>query len=276
MVKFQNQAAALLIAGYLKQKGISNSLSFVDGKYLLTIDNQHDHENARHIVEHFIHNPNDPKYQASAWQQEAVVTLEKSKPTFTKAKLIQAVKTSPVVFSILFLCVSIYIATLAGGSAWVSQNLMIRRFPMLFQSSQWWRVISPAFIHFSELHIIFNLLWWWTLGRQLEGKFGSALLIGFVLVTAAFSNIAQLIVSGPSFGGLSGVVFAQLGFVWWLGWLKPSLGLQLDKPIVGFMLVCLIIGYADILWFSTANTAHTAGLVAGCGLAWLVSKYSKA
>ncbi|MCS5583092.1 MAG: rhomboid family intramembrane serine protease, partial [Pseudomonadales bacterium] len=33
------------------------------------------------------------------------------------------------------------------------------------EQGQWWRFITPMFIHFSWLHIVFNLLWVWEFGR---------------------------------------------------------------------------------------------------------------
>jgi GlpG protein len=144
---------------------------------------------------------------------------------------------------------------------------------MLLETGQWWRVLGPALLHFSVLHIAFNLLWWWTLGKQIEKTFGFSSLLMLFIFSAAASNVAQLLVSGSNFGGLSGVVYALVGCVWWLGWLKPSWGLSLPKPIIGFLLVWLVVGYLDFLPVHMANTAHTVGLICGCLFAWfLVAK----
>jgi GlpG protein len=144
----------------------------------------------------------------------------------------------------------------------------------LSENGEWWRLIGPAFIHYSLLHIVFNLLWWWSLGQQIEARFGRLGLIGLLVFSAALSNLGQLLVSGPNFGGLSGVVYALVGSVWWFGWLKPKWGLGLPKPIIGFMLVWLLIGYMDVLPVNMANTAHSLGLVSGCIFAWLLSTFS--
>lgn len=150
-------------------------------------------------------------------------------------------------------------------------------FSVLAQNHEWWRLLGPAFIHFSALHIIFNLLWWGMLGAKIERTLGISMLLIVFLVSATISNAAQALFSDPVqgnlflFGGLSGVVYAVMGFVWWLGWLRPSWGLSLPNSIVGFMLVWLVIGYADILWVSMANAAHTAGLISGCLLAAILS-----
>ena len=111
------------------------------------------------------------------------------------------------------------------------------------------------------------------IGAQIEKKLGFSTIQMVFTLSAVASNVAQLLVSGPAFGGLSGVVYAVMGFVWWLGWLKPSWGLSLPTSIIGFMLIWLVLGYADILWVSMANTAHTVGLVSGCLLASLLSVF---
>ncbi|MEL7442340.1 MAG: rhomboid family intramembrane serine protease, partial [Pseudomonadota bacterium] len=115
------------------------------------------------------------------------------------------------------------------------------------------------------------------LGAKIERTLGMSMLLIVFLVSATISNAAQALFSDPVqgnlflFGGLSGVVYAVMGFVWWLGWLRPSWGLSLPNSIVGFMLVWLVLGYADILWVNMANAAHTAGLISGCLLAGALS-----
>jgi len=37
------------------------------------------------------------------------------------------------------------------------------------------------------------------------------------------------------------------------------------------MLVWLLLGFADVLWVNMANAAHTAGLMSGCVMAWLLT-----
>lgn len=142
------------------------------------------------------------------------------------------------------------------------------------QDGQLWRLITPVFLHFGLLHITFNALWCWELGRRIEQTLGSLNLLGLFLVIAAVSNSAQQAVSGPVlFGGLSGVVYGWLGFAWtagrinpqWRG-LTPSTGIMLF--MVGWLLIC-IVGVVDVLGFSVANAAHVGGLLSGVVLGGL-------
>ncbi|MFT5298270.1 MAG: GlpG protein, partial [Colwellia sp.] len=129
------------------------------------------------------------------------------------------------------------------------------------------RLLGPALFHFSWLHIVFNTMWWWQLGGSVERILGKGALINLFLITALFSNLGQFIVTGPNFGGLSGVVYGLVGYVWWYGWLAPEKGLMISKPIIGFLLFWLVLGYVDVLPVNMANTAHLLGLVSGCLLA---------
>jgi len=125
------------------------------------------------------------------------------------------------------------------------------------------------------MHIVFNTMWWWQIGGQIERVLGKGALLNLFFISAVISNLGQFLVSGPNFGGLSGVVYALFGYIWWYDWLAPEKGLNISKPIVGFLLFFMLLGFADILPVTMANTAHLLGLVSGCGLAWFKIKVAK-
>ena len=102
--------------------------------------------------------------------------------------------------------------------------------------NQYWRLITPIFLHFGMLHFVFNSLWLSMLGSRIEQSMGSLHLIIVVLVSGLVSNIAQYSWSGTvNFGGMSGVVYALLGYIWIKNTLVPQRLLSLPKGIVGFM-----------------------------------------
>lgn len=134
--------------------------------------------------------------------------------------------------------------------------------------NDWWRFITPTLLHFSWMHLVFNCLWIWEFGRRIEASLGSMNLLGLYLASAVFSNSVQYFISGPSiFGGMSGVVYAFMGFIWTGNALRPHWIEPLPPAIMGFMLIWLLVGLVGALEIlgagAIANGAHLGGLVIG-------------
>ena len=277
LIAFNQQSPAHLLANYLTSQHIQANVVQHDKEFVVVLDNSEHIDRAKIIAEDFLANPTHPKYQQAAWDNGKNVQLAPSSGGFSMGNIIADAVKAPFTSVVFILCVAVYLLSLFGLFAPIAKHLLMQPFSVLSESHEWWRLLGPAFIHFSALHIIFNLLWWGMLGAKIERNLGMSMLLIVFLVSAAISNAAQALFSEPVqanlylFGGLSGVVYAVMGFVWWLGWLRPSWGLSLPNSIVGFMLVWLVIGYADILWVNMANAAHTAGLISGCLLAAALS-----
>ncbi len=130
-----------------------------------------------------------------------------------------------------------------------------------------WRLFTPVLLHFTVMHILFNMLWLQDLGSMIEGRQGTGHLLVLVVVLAVLSNFAQYLVSGPRFGGMSGVVYGLLGYIWIRGKFDPGSGLFLDPTTVVMMLVWFVLCFTPLLGIGPiANAAHAAGLV--LGMAW--------
>ena len=128
-----------------------------------------------------------------------------------------------------------------------------------------WRLVTPMFIHFSIIHILFNMLWLKDLGSLIESRQSSWLLAVMVLAIAAVSDLAQYFYSGPIFGGMSGVVYGLFGYVWIRGKLDPGSGLVMDRRNATMMLIWLAFCFTGLVG-PIANGAHVAGLLVG--VAW--------
>lgn len=184
----------------------------------------------------------------------------------------------PVTLSLILLSVLATFAINFGANAdWLERlsfapfdirgsEIYYADFAELLSSGEYWRLVTPIFLHFSALHILFNLLWIWVIGRRIEQLQGAMTLVGLTLFSGVASNFAQYVVSGPLFGGMSGVVFAVLGYSW--VWDRLHRPIFFTPPaLMGFMLFWLALGYSGALEFmglgAIANTAHLIGLVAG-------------
>lgn len=140
---------------------------------------------------------------------------------------------------------------------------------MTFQQGEYWRFISPIFIHFGLAHLTFNMLSLFIFGSRLEPRQGGWHLLGIVLFTGLLSNFGQYFWGGEDsiFGGFSGVVYGLMGYC--MVREKIDVRWQLDLPPVfyGFMLLWLAIGFTGVLgavgFGNMANAAHLGGLLAG-------------
>ena len=87
---------------------------------------------------------------------------------FSMGNIITDAVKAPFTSVVFILCVAVYLLSLFGLFAPIAQHLLMQPFYILSQNHEWWRLLGPAFIHFSALHIIFNLLWWGMLGAKIE------------------------------------------------------------------------------------------------------------
>ena len=136
------------------------------------------------------------------------------------------------------------------------------------REGQYWRILTPIFLHFGAIHIIFNALWLWFLGTRIETVFGSIALTVLVVVTGVASNTAQALVSFPiPFGGMSGVVYALFSYVWLVGLVTKESAFKLPPALFPIMVLFMLISWLGVFDMiaggEVADTAHTVGFVSG-------------
>ncbi|MDK2970587.1 MAG: rhomboid protease GlpG [Candidatus Sumerlaeota bacterium] len=139
------------------------------------------------------------------------------------------------------------------------------------RGGQVWRLVTPIFLHFGILHLAFNMLWLKDLGSQIENREGSLFFVLAVLALAIPSNLVQYAFTGPNFGGMSGVVYGLLGYIWARKRRNPASEYNLDQTTVIMMAVWFALCWTGILG-PIANWAHTVGLAAGVALGFLVPR----
>jgi GlpG protein len=267
-----NARVAQAFIDYMASRHISIQMSPEgEGRVALwLIDAQHQVETEAEL-NRFLSEPNHKRYQSASWD---VAETRKSQFHYHTPSFLSMIKAKagPVTLSIMLLCVVIFALQQLGFN---QQLFQILHFPAL-DGQQWqlWRWLSHAVLHFSVMHIAFNILWWWQLGGDIEKKLGGLKLLQIFALSSALSGAGQYWVEGANFGGLSGVVYALVGYLWVVSTKAPQLGLTIPRQIVGFMLIWLVLGYMQP-FMAIANTAHLAGLIAGVGIGWIDSMKSK-
>ena len=239
------------------------------GNFALWLKHAEHQLEAEAELKHFLADPSDRKYQAASWEMAESRTRKFSYHSPGMMALLQA-KAGPFTLGVMGICIAIFALSQIGFERPVFNWL---HFPAM-AGEQWqlWRWVSHALLHFSVVHIAFNLLWWWQLGGDIERRLGSLKLVWIFLLSASLSGAGQYWVENAYFGGMSGVVYALMGYLWLLGYRAPEKGLSIPKPIVIFMLVWLVLGYVQP-YMAIANTAHLLGLLSGIALGWKDSRH---
>ncbi|KHS77569.1 rhomboid family intramembrane serine protease GlpG [Pectobacterium brasiliense] len=214
-------------------------------------------------LEIFLRDPTNPRYLAASWQTGSMDTGIQ----YQRYSYLQTLKkkAGPLTLSLMVVTIAVFILMQISGY----ESVMVwLAFPAEGQQIEVWRWFSHVLLHFSLLHILFNLMWWWYLGGPVEKVLGTGKLLVITLVSALVSGWAQSWFSGTHFGGLSGVVYALMGYVWLRGEREPDGYLSMPRSLMAFALLWLVAGYFDILGMSIANAAHVAGLVVGLLMAF--------
>ncbi len=133
---------------------------------------------------------------------------------------------------------------------------------------QYWRLVTPIFLHFGLMHVAFNMALLWFLGQRIELLQGSRVMLGISLMIGLGSNVMQAATEQAIFGGMSGVVYGLLGYSWVWSLMRPEKNLQIPNAILYFSVAMMIMGFVGVIGIlgvgKVANVAHLGGLIMGC------------
>lgn len=144
-------------------------------------------------------------------------------------------------------------------------------------NNEWWRLITPTFLHFSMTHLVFNCLWIYILGQRIEKLDGLSVFLFIFILTGILSNAGQFFWTQQYlFGGLSGSVYGLLGYCFIIELDGRHGRYGLPEALYLFMFIWLLVGFTGVLSFfgfgNVANTAHLIGMIVGF-IIGLITKY---
>jgi rhomboid protease GluP len=197
--------------------------------------------------------------------------------TETDLEFLQSVWSRRPLFTYVFFGINIVVfalMTFAGGTT--NETTLIAfgaKANWLIDQGQYWRFLTPVFIHIGILHLFFNSYALWIVGPQVEKLYGNARFVLLFLVTGA-AGVAGSYWHRPEglSAGASGAIFGLFGVLLIFGVRYRHVVPQAFKRAVGtgvlpVILINLVIGFSIPM---IDNSAHIAGLLAGMALAAIV------
>jgi rhomboid protease GluP len=136
-----------------------------------------------------------------------------------------------------------------------------------------WRYLSAMFVHFSLMHVGFNTLALYQLGRSLEEGVGWARFVAVFILTGVAGFLASELwyVMIPPTGGISGGIFGLLGAA--VGWRYAQRDPEWKRLAITGVAYAVAMGLLPGV--SVNHAAHVGGLITGAGLGWLMYRLGR-
>lgn len=235
------------------------------------------------MLEKFRANPNSPEFAAKAAGAEQLRAEEEKSESQWRRRVHNRHRVFPgmrsygaggLTYALIVGCVIVAVFSKMGRDReflehlWIALPGSVGFLPQVMHGEVW-RLISPIFIHYGPMHIIFNMMWLFSLGSMIESVHGSNRFAFMVLIFALGSNLAEYALgSSIAFGGMSGVNYGLIGYVWIRGKFDPGSGLHLDKQSVIMAIAWFFLCFSG--WVGPiANYAHAGGLILGMAWGWI-------
>ena len=217
----------------------------------------------------------------------------------------RAVLGRPYIFTIVFLIINFFVFLLMWRSSGMSTNVLwVFPEPVLVaygaklnslidqQPHQWWRFVTPMFVHVGLLHLLVNMYSLWMVGPYVEKLYGSAKFVFFWVMTGIAGVVASYLTvvkpgtplgalgrfifkmhDGPS-AGASGALFGLVGVLFVFGIkfrheLPEGFKRAFGTGLLPIIMINLFIGFLGQKFID--NAAHLGGLISGAALALVIS-----
>jgi rhomboid protease GluP len=232
----------------------------------------------------------DPEARPSVYDREAM-------------RFARAVLTRPYTFTILFIVANLFVFLLMWSSSGFDKGaLMAFPNPVLTaygaklnylinaQPHEWWRFVTPIFIHINLPHILVNMWSLWVVGPYVEKLYGSAKFVFFWVLTGVAGVAASYLTVRPEMhvnsagrflfktmdnpsAGASGALFGLVGVLFVFGIkfrheLPDGFKRAFGTGLLPMILLNLFIGYLGRGFID--NAAHLGGFFSGAAVALFV------
>ena len=227
-----------------------------------------------------------------------------SRPDRETIRFARAVLNRPYKFTIAFFVANLFVFLLMWESSGLTFSALGQVFPEAVlvtygaklnylidpPNNQWWRFITPMFVHLDILHLVMNMFSLLILGPFVEKLYGSAKFVVFYVVTGVAGVMGSYLALRPSLArgllgsfifksvdapsaGASGALFGLVGVLFVFGIkyrreLPEGFRRVFGTGLLPIIFINLFIGFLGRSFIS--NAAHLAGLFAGALLALFI------
>jgi membrane associated rhomboid family serine protease len=217
----------------------------------------------------------------------------------------RAVLNRPYKFTIILLVANLFVFLLMWESSGLSGKILLEAFPepvleaygaklnslINAPNYQWWRFVTPMFVHVNLPHLLINMYSLWIVGPYVEKLYGSAKFVVFWVLTGVAGVIASYLTVRPGLtagsvlgrflfksqdmpsAGASGALFGLVGVLFVFGIkfrreLPEGFKRAFGTGMLPIIMINLFIGYLGRGLID--NAAHLGGLLSGAALALVV------
>lgn len=215
----------------------------------------------------------------------------------------RAILDRPHKFTIVMLMVNIFVFLLMWNSSgmtseslWAFPDTVLLAYgaklnSLINEQRQWWRFVTPVFVHVNLPHLLVNMYSLWMVGPYVEKLYGSARFVVFWVGTGIAGVIASYLTVRPDAAvgmigrflfktadvpsaGASGAIFGLVGVLFVFGIkfrheLPEGFKKAFGTGMLPVIFINLFIGYLGSGFID--NAAHLGGLAAGAVLALAVN-----
>ncbi len=316
--ELKDKEQATLFSSYLLVKGVESHFDHESGGGCEIWVKDEDHFKAAYAdFQEFVENPGDQKYSSSVRQAKIIAKAEEKKRQQIQRRIVKVQskgtnRRQPLTLALMVICGLVALSTEFGEARKdhpVFQALQFVSVPApdsrtvlesndgdldalgvrlaSIKRGEIWRVITPVFIHYGIMHILFNLYMFFQFGSLIENRYGTLKFGLICLASAALPNLVQCLVPDAiggtqpmhletgllitALGGMSGVVYGLFGFVWMKSVFDRSFGFKIPQStvmiLIGWLFLCMLPQDINPVG-SVANWAHGIGLLVGIAIGY--------
>jgi rhomboid protease GluP len=135
------------------------------------------------------------------------------------------------------------------------------KFNPLIKQGEWWRFLTPVFLHIGFFHLLMNTFALYYLGTTVERLYGSFRFFIIYLFAGFFGTLASFLFTSSVSAGASGAIFGLFGALLYFGTVYRHLFMQtMGMNILSVIGINLLFGF---IVPGIDNAGHIGGLIGG-------------